>query len=46
VETGSRSACQAVLQCLVDEGVTSLGTALPSLDDVYLHVVGDRGLLL
>lgn len=46
VETESESACEAVLRCLVDAGVTSVRTSLPSLDDVYLHVVGDRGLLL
>lgn len=46
VETESESACQEVLRCLVGAGVTSMRTSLPSLDDVYLHVVGDRGLLL
>jgi ABC-2 type transport system ATP-binding protein len=44
VETDADGATAAVLAALVEAGVTSVRTSLPSLEEVYLHVVGDRGL--
>ncbi|HVE92482.1 MAG TPA: ABC transporter ATP-binding protein [Actinomycetota bacterium] len=44
IEVGSREALQAALRALVSSGVDSVATSLPSLEDVYLHVFGDRGL--
>ena len=35
---------RAVLAFLVAAGVTSLSTSRPSLEEVYVHVIGDRGL--
>ncbi len=46
VETGEAGAAGAVLQRLVAAGVTSIRTSLPSLEEVYLHVYGGRGLQL
>jgi ABC-2 type transport system ATP-binding protein len=34
----------AVLRLLVDAGVTSVKTSLPTLEEVYLGLIGDRGL--
>lgn len=44
VEVTSDAACVAVLQRLVNAGVTSLRTSKPGLDEVYLHVMKDRGI--
>ncbi|MEU4565046.1 ABC transporter ATP-binding protein [Micromonospora sp. NPDC023956] len=44
VETDAPGAAREVLRILVDAGVTRLATGRPSLEEVYLHVVGDRGL--
>jgi ABC-2 type transport system ATP-binding protein len=33
-----------VLQRLVAGGVTSVKTSLPSLEEVYVQVIGERGL--
>ncbi len=44
VETEAEGAAQAVLEALVAGGVTSVRTSLPSLEEVYLHVFGGRGL--
>ena len=38
------SALGSVLQTLVSAGVTSIRTSRPSLDEVYVHMIGDRGL--
>jgi ABC-2 type transport system ATP-binding protein len=35
-----------VLHRLVTGGVTSVATSLPSLEEVYLHVIGDRGMTI
>ena len=37
-------AVRAVLKLLVDSGITSVRTSLPSLEEVYLRLIGDRGL--
>ncbi|GAA1965047.1 ABC transporter ATP-binding protein [Kitasatospora viridis] len=44
VETVAEGATAAVLRHLLDHGVTALSTGRPSLEDVYLSVIGNRGL--
>jgi len=44
VETSDTEATRAVLQHLVGAGVTDLSTGRPSLEQVYLHVIGERGM--
>ena len=44
IEVTEDGATHAVLTCLIDAGVTSVRTSLPSLEEVYVHVIGDRGL--
>ncbi|WP_144122633.1 ABC transporter ATP-binding protein [Catellatospora sichuanensis] len=46
VETDAEGACAEVLRVLVGAGVTSISTGRPTLEDVYLKVVGDRGLVV
>lgn len=43
IETGAAGAAAQVLQALAQAGITTLSTGKPSLADVYLHVIGDRG---
>ncbi|MFD6624418.1 ABC transporter ATP-binding protein [Streptomyces diastaticus] len=43
-DTAEKGAVQAVLEALVAAGVTALRTSLPSLEDVYVAVIGSRGL--
>jgi len=33
-----------VLRLLIERGVTSISTSQPRLEEVYLQVVGDRGM--
>lgn len=40
----SQAAAADVLRFLLDAGVTSVSTAPPSLEEVYLAVIGDRGM--
>lgn len=40
----SRDATSIVLQRLVSAGVQTIHTSLPSLEEVYVHVFGERGL--
>jgi ABC-2 type transport system ATP-binding protein len=44
VETDAEGATGTVLRFLLDRGVTSVATGRPSLEDVYLSVIGNRGL--
>jgi ABC-2 type transport system ATP-binding protein len=44
ISVDSRDATGAVLQQLVAGGVQTIRTSLPSLEEVYVHVFGDRGL--
>jgi ABC-2 type transport system ATP-binding protein len=44
VETDAEGATGTVLRFLLDRGVTSVSTGRPSLEDVYLSVIGKRGL--
>ncbi|UXY33132.1 ABC transporter ATP-binding protein [Streptomyces sp. HUAS TT20] len=44
IETEDTAATRAVLRHLVDAGITDLTTGRPTLEEVYLHLVGDRGM--
>jgi ABC-2 type transport system ATP-binding protein len=44
ISVDSRDATGDVLQRLVAAGVQSIRTSAPSLEEVYVHVFGDRGL--
>jgi ABC-2 type transport system ATP-binding protein len=44
IEVNEEGATTVILRRLVDNGVTSVRTSLPSLDEVYVHVMGERGL--
>jgi ABC-2 type transport system ATP-binding protein len=44
IEVSEEAATAAVLRSLVDAGVTSVKTSLPSLEEVYVHLIGERGL--
>jgi ABC-2 type transport system ATP-binding protein len=44
IEVSQETATAQVLRSLVDGGVTSVKTSLPSLEEVYVHLIGERGL--
>jgi len=44
IEVAETGVTADVLKLLVDAGVTSVRTSLPSLEEVYVHLIGDRGL--
>ncbi len=44
IQPESREAVRSVLAALVEGGVTSLRTGYPSLQEVYLRMIGDRGM--
>jgi ABC-2 type transport system ATP-binding protein len=44
IETEAAGAAAKVLECLGAAGVSSVRAATPSLEEVYLHLIGDRGL--
>jgi ABC-2 type transport system ATP-binding protein len=44
IEVAEQGVTAEVLRLLVDGGVTSVRTSVPSLEEVYVHVIGDRGL--
>ncbi|MEV3936094.1 ABC transporter ATP-binding protein [Glycomyces sp. NPDC049804] len=44
VETDRDGAALPVLRTLVEAGVTDVSTAPPTLEEVYLHLIGDRGM--
>jgi ABC-2 type transport system ATP-binding protein len=46
VELHEEGATTVVLRRLVDAGVTDVKTSLPSLEEVYIQVIGERGLEL
>jgi ABC-2 type transport system ATP-binding protein len=46
IETADASATRLVLRRLVDAGATGIATGRPSLEEVYLHVIGDRGMVV
>jgi ABC-2 type transport system ATP-binding protein len=44
IEVNEEGATQLVLQRLVESGVTAIKTSLPSLEEVYVQTIGERGL--
>jgi ABC-2 type transport system ATP-binding protein len=44
IEVSEEGATEVVLRRLVDGGVTDLQTSLPSLEEVYVQTIGERGL--
>ncbi|MFE3763350.1 ABC transporter ATP-binding protein [Streptomyces sp. NPDC059104] len=44
IETEHGDATRLVLRRLVDAGMTGISTGRPSLQEVYLHVMGERGM--
>jgi ABC-2 type transport system ATP-binding protein len=44
IHTGAEGVAGTVLRALLDAGVTTLATSRPSLEEVYLRVIGDRGM--
>jgi ABC-2 type transport system ATP-binding protein len=44
IEVAEEGTTGIVLKLLVDGGVTSVRTSLPSLEEVYVQLIGDRGL--
>jgi ABC-2 type transport system ATP-binding protein len=44
IEVAEEGVTADVLRLLVDSGVTSVRTSMPSLEEVYVHLIGDRGL--
>jgi ABC-2 type transport system ATP-binding protein len=44
IEVNEEGATAVVLRQLVDAGVTSVKTSLPSLEEVYVQMIGERGL--
>jgi ABC-2 type transport system ATP-binding protein len=44
IEVAEEGVTADVLKLLVDAGVTSVRTSLPSLEEVYVNLIGDRGL--
>lgn len=44
IELSEESATQHVLAHLVQAGVNSIQTSRPTLEEVYVHIIGDRGL--
>jgi ABC-2 type transport system ATP-binding protein len=44
IEVTEEGATSLVLRQLIDAGVTSVKTSLPSLEEVYVQMIGERGL--
>ena len=44
VELSDGDAQRSVLALLTETGITSIRTSRPSLEEVYVHLIGDRGL--
>ena len=44
IHTGAVGAAHTVLCTLLDAGVTGVSTSKPSLEEVYLRVIGERGM--
>jgi ABC-2 type transport system ATP-binding protein len=44
IEVAEEGVTADVLKLLVGGGVTSVRTSMPSLEEVYVHLIGDRGL--
>jgi ABC-2 type transport system ATP-binding protein len=46
IEVNEEGATAVVLRVLVDAGVTSVKTSLPGLEEVYVQMIGERGLVV
>jgi ABC-2 type transport system ATP-binding protein len=46
IEVDEEGVTQVVLECLVAAGVTSVRTSLPNLEEVYVQLIGERGMEL
>ena len=46
IEVTGHEAVRPVLEHLIAAGVTNVRTSLPDLEEVYVHLIGDRGLEL
>ncbi|MGW8554636.1 ABC transporter ATP-binding protein [Streptomyces tubercidicus] len=44
IETADASATRLVMRRLVDAHATEISAGRPSLEEVYLHIIGDRGM--
>ncbi len=44
IEIAEADALRPILSLLVGAGVTAISTSRPSLEEVYVHLIGDRGL--
>ena len=44
IETDAADAAPQVIRHLLDAGITSVSTSTPDLEEVYLHIIGERGL--
>jgi ABC-2 type transport system ATP-binding protein len=44
IETEAAAAVPLVIRHLLDSGIASVATSTPDLEEVYLHIIGDRGL--
>ena len=44
IELSDGDAHRSMLTLLVETGITSIRTSRPSLEEVYVHLIGDRGL--
>jgi ABC-2 type transport system ATP-binding protein len=44
IQVDSEDAMRPVLRLLVDRGITTVRTSMPSLEEVYLGLIGERGL--
>jgi ABC-2 type transport system ATP-binding protein len=44
IEVDEEGVTQVVLERLIDSGVTSVRTSLPGLEEVYLQLIGERGM--
>jgi ABC-2 type transport system ATP-binding protein len=44
IEVDEEGVSQLVLERLVEGGVTSVRTSLPSLEEVYVQLIGERGM--
>jgi len=44
IEVDEEGVTQLVLERLIQGGVASVRTSLPSLEEVYVHLIGERGM--
>ena len=46
IEVNEEGATAIVLRTLIDAGATSVKTSLPGLEEVYVQMIGERGLVV